>query len=300
MTQSPRSRGTPGKGLAALIPDDVMDASPPEPSEPGERGVLRVPLDLIQPNPEQPRVDFDPAALEELSASIREHGVLSPLVVRPRPGGGYVLIAGERRLRASGLAGLAEVPVVVRVDAASPEVQLELALVENLQREDLNAVEAARGFARLQQEFGYTQEHIARKVGKDRATVANALRMLKLPEAVLRLVQDGRLSAAHARALLPLEDEAAQREVVAQILSRELSVRAVEALVRARLAGPRRGGRPARQDPAYRYAGELLTRALNTAVRIQPRSRGQGGSIQIDYYTPEDLERLIKRIRGEE
>lgn len=299
MNQNPPRRGTPGRGLAALIPDDVMESSAPEPQTAGERGSLRVPLDTIQPNPEQPRADFDATALEELASSLREHGVLSPLVVRPRAGGGYVLIAGERRLRAAALAGLSEVPVVVR-DAATPELQLELALVENLQREDLNPIEAARGFARLQQDFGYTQEHIARKVGKDRATVANALRLLKLPESVLKLVQDGRLSAAHARALLPLEDEAALREVLSQILSRDLSVRAVEALVRARLSQPRRAGRPSRQSPAMRYATELLTKTLNTGVHIQPKARGDGGSIVIDYYSNDDLERLIKHIRGED
>ena len=186
-------------------------------------------------------------------------------------------------------------------DELAPVDQLELALVENLQREDLNAVEAARGYQRLNKEFALSQEDIARRVGKDRATVANALRMLRLPEGVLRLVQEGRLSAGHARALLPLEDEAAIREIVSQILARDLSVRATEALVKARGKGPARPSpRPQAPDPSLRYPTDLLTRHLNTAVAIQPKARGAGGRLVIVYYTTAGLERLIRSIRGPE
>lgn len=302
MSQNTPRRGALGRGFAALIPDDVMDApAPAAPSSaPRVSGPQKVPLDTIRPNPEQPRAHFDEGALKELAESIKVHGVLMPLVVRPLAGGGYALIAGERRWRAAGLAGLSEVPVVLR-DELAPVDQLELALVENLQREDLNPVEAARGYQRLNKEFALSQEDIARRVGKDRATVANALRMLRLPEGVLRLVQEGRLSAGHARALLPLEDEAAIREIVSQILARDLSVRATEALVKARGKGPARPSpRPQGPDPSLRYATDLLTRHLNTAVAIQPKARGAGGRIVIDYYTTEDLERLIRSIRGPE
>lgn len=286
--QPARRLGGLGRGLAALIPDDVVSAASP----PRGAQIVSVPIDSIQRNPEQPRSHFDGEAIEELAASIRAHGVLSPLLVRPLRGGGYVLIAGERRLRAAGLAGLSEVPALVRSDADTARVQLELALVENLQREDLNPVEAARGYSRLMDDFGLTQEEVGRKVGKDRATVANAVRLLRLPEHVLQLVAEGKLSAGHARALVGVEDSAALREIVARVLAEDLSVRATEKLVALRSAA-RTPARKVEPDRALRHLTERLARRFSTAVEIKPKARGKGGRISIDYYSPEDLERIL-------
>ena len=277
-----------GRGLSALIPDDLLA----EPAQTRTGGVRSVPLGEIQPNPEQPRARFE--GLDELAASLKVHGVISPLIVRPREGGGYVLIAGERRLRAAGLAGLDEVPVVVREDAGDAEVQLELALVENLQREDLDPVEAARGYKRLQQAFGYTQEEIAAKVARDRSTVANSLRLLKLPSRVLELIQDGRLSTGHAKALLGLGNHADMLDVAARVLAGELSVRATEALVTAKKSPPRR---KKKADKALLRLGEELTRSLGTKVALSPR-RGGGAKITIEAYSNEELERLLEKLRA--
>lgn len=289
-------RSSLGRGLAALIPDDVMEAKP----QIGPKNkVLDVPLAEIQPNPEQPRTHFDPQALKDLCASIQVHGIIQPLLVRSKPGGGYVLIAGERRLRAAGLAGLESVPAVLRLDAGEGDVQLELALVENLQRQDLDAVEAARGYRRLQQDYGYTQEQVAKKVGKERATVANALRLLRLPDSVLNLLREGQISAGHAKALLAVEDAQVLKSVVAQILSKDLSVRATEALVRSLSKKTKAKGASAKKaDKALRYVSDLLSRTLSTAVNIKPKARGEGGKIVIDYSSPDELERLIEALRS--
>jgi ParB family chromosome partitioning protein len=288
------SRSSLGRGLAALIPDSLIE---PSAGLGGSRpGPSTVPLSEIHPNPEQPRSRFDAERLEELASSLREHGVLSPLVVRPRSGGGYVLIAGERRLRAAGLAGLEAVPVVVREDATNAEIQLELALVENLQREDLDPIESARGYKRLQGDFGYTQEEISTKIGKNRSTVANALRLLRLPEKLQDLVQEGRLSTGHAKALLALDDDNDMLSVAVRVLEHDLSVRATERLVKARLAGPKPVRRKGTNKAILRL-GESLSRDLETHVDIRPKARGGGGRIVIEYYSPEELERLIEHLR---
>ncbi|MED5370750.1 MAG: ParB/RepB/Spo0J family partition protein [Myxococcota bacterium] len=287
-----------GRGLAALIPDDVLDSAPQK--APGNK-VLELPLGEITPNPEQPRSHFDEQRLKELAASISEHGVLQPLLVRSQPGGGYILIAGERRLRAAGLAGLESVPALLREGADHGDVQLELALVENLQRQDLDPVESARGYHRLQQDYGYTQEQIALKVGKERATVANALRLLRLPDKILNLVREGRLSAGHAKALLPVaDDNEVLRSIVAQVLAKDLSVRATEALVRGRRKVKRDAVKSKRHDKALRYVSDILSRSLSTQVDIKPKGRGEGGRILIDYSSAEELERLIEVLRSGE
>lgn len=289
------SRSSLGRGLAALIPDTLIE---PGGLGPARTGASEVPLSEIHPNPEQPRSRFDGERLEELASSLAKHGVLSPLVVRPREGGGYVLIAGERRLRAAGLAGLDTVPVVVREDAADAEVQLELALVENLQREDLDPIESARGYKRLQADFGYTQEEISTKIGKNRSTVANALRLLRLPEKLQALVQEGRLSTGHAKAILAMDDANDMLSVAVRVLEHDLSVRATERLVKAKLAGPKPSRRQGTPKAIVRLS-EQLSRDFETHVDIRPKARGGGGRIVIEYYSAEELERLIEQLRGE-
>ena len=298
---TPRKRSTKtsrkplGRGLAALIPDDLVA----DESAPRQNGVRRVPIGEIHPNPEQPRREFEPKALADLAGSIEAHGILSPLVVRAKGrGAGYVLIAGERRLRAAGMAGLKEVPVVVHEGAENPAVQLELALVENLQREDLNPVELAEGYQRLVKEYGHTQAQVSKRVGKDRATVANAIRLLKLPTKVLDLVREGRISAGHGRALVPVEDPERLRRIVAQVLSGNLSVRATERLVAEQNAKSGRQKAEPKQEKVLEYAAGLLTRALGTQVNIRGQAKG-AGRIVIDYHNAEELERLIHALRGD-
>lgn len=282
-----------GRGLASLIPDSALDLD----ELPSEREALRiVPLDEVVPNPEQPRELFDNDELASLADSIKAHGVLSPLVVR-RHEGRYVLIAGERRLRAAALAGLTSVPVMVR-DAHTSSEQLELALVENLQRSDLDPIEAARGFARLMEAYGYTQDEVAQRVGKDRSTVANAIRLLRLPDFVHAALRDGRISAGHARALLPLTDIDELRNTLAKVIAQSMSVRATERLVAGlvRVQPVVRTHARERRARTLDYATKLLGEALRTGVQIKPRQRG-GGRIVIQYADATELERLIARLR---
>lgn len=283
-----------GRGLASLIPDSALDGD----VLPATRSKLRVvPLDEIKPNPEQPRTVFSTEALGSLAASIKIHGVLQPLVVR-RHDGRYVLIAGERRLRAAALAGLTEVPVVVR-EAEEASVQLELALVENLQRTDLDPVESALGFKRLMTEYAYTQEDVARKVGKDRSTVANSMRLLKLPGFALDALREGKISAGHARALLPVTDEDELRRILNRVIVQQLNVRATERLVSSlvRVLPIRRTSQQTRER-TLDYATQLLENALHTSVQIKSLKKG-GGRIVIDFADGEDLERLINHLRQE-
>jgi len=287
-----RRAGGLGRGLASLIPDSALDGGVLDQAPPAFR---LVPIDEIRVNPEQPRTNFEREALEALAESIRNHGVLSPLVVR-RHEGQYVLIAGERRLRAAGLAGLTEVPVIVR-DADDGCEQLELALVENLQREDLDPIESALGFQRLMEEYGYTQEQVAVRVGKKRATIANAIRLLRLPENILLSIRQGRISAGHARAMLPISDERKLERLLVRIIAQQLSVRGTKALV-ARMvheaSSPK--GSPKKDDGRMDYANQLLSEVLHTSVSIRPRQKG-GGRIVIEYADAEDLERLIHFVR---
>lgn len=291
MTTKPVSRL--GRGLASLIPDSALDGTDTSP-----KAVLRtVPIDEISPNPEQPRHVFAEEDLASLADSIRQHGILNPLVVR-RAEGRYILIAGERRFRAAARAGLSEVPVVVR-EAVSAREQLELALVENLQRADLDPIEAARGYARLAEDFKLTQEEIATKVGKDRATVANAIRLLKLPQYVLDALRENRISAGHARALLPLADAPDDmRRALAKVLSSRLNVRATESLVAELTSAPKRlrDAVRERRDRTFEVATKMLRESLHTDVAIKPLKKG-GGSIVIAYSNAEELERLIQRMR---
>ena len=285
-----------GRGLASLIPDSALEV---DVLDNDARGLRTVPLDEIDANPDQPREVFDPTELDALASSIKVHGVMSPLIVR-REEGRYILIAGERRLRASALAGITEVPVLVR-EMTSESDALELALVENLQRADLDPIESAKGYQRLQQNYGYTQEEVAKKVGKERSTIANALRLLKLPDVVLQALREGQISAGHARALLPLAgDESELRRLLSQVIVRDLNVRRVEQMV-AELTrfDPVSTKRSRGQtEKALKFATKLLTKALKTGVEIRPRKRG-GGKIVIQYSDAEELERLISDLRGQ-
>lgn len=285
-----------GRGLASLIPDSALDV---DVLENIGRGMRTVPLDEIDANPDQPREVFNPTELDALAASIKCHGIMSPLIVR-REEGRYVLIAGERRLRAAALAGLTEVPVAVR-EMTSESDSLELALVENLQRSDLDPIESARGYQRLQQLYGHTQEEVAKKVGKERSTVANALRLLKLPDVALQALREGQISAGHARALLPLAgDESELRQLLSQTIVRELNVRRVEQMVNelTRFEPARTQQRRGQTENALKFATKLLTKSLKTGVEIRPRKRG-GGKIVIQYADAEELERLITELRGQ-
>ena len=296
-----------GRGLAALIPGAPSPASTAVAPAlarardgargQGDDGLRTVGIEDVFPSTGQPRKTFDDGRLEELAASIRTQGIIQPLVVRVRAGGGYELIAGERRWRAAQKAGLHEVPVVIR-DVAAAQA-FEMALVENLQREDLNPIEEAAGYERLVAEFGYTQEKLADRVGKERSTVANSLRLLRLPESVRGLVAQARLSMGHARALLGLESTAAMEKLARRTIAQDLSVRKVEELVRRdRAPGDGAGAaKPGAAGPTAnaRDLGMRLSRALGTRVDVNEAAPGRG-HIAIHYHSLDQLDALLDRI----
>ncbi len=281
-----------GRGLEALI---ATTATAPTSAE--RRAVQHVPIAQIRPNPYQPRKEFRPEDLAELQASLQANGLLQPVVVRPGADGGYELIAGERRLRAATQLGWTDIPVVLR--DIDDRTLLTLALVENLQRTDLNAVEEAEGYQRLIDDFGLTQQRVADIIGKDRTTIANTLRVLQLPVSVRRMVQQGDLTLGHARALLAFEDERAITDVAREVVAKGLSVRDVEA--RAKRV------RPEKRHPIVKTHNrsyseiqrleEQLRRHLQTDIAITV-SRDYRGSIAIAFYSAEDLERLLDLILG--
>jgi ParB family chromosome partitioning protein len=289
-----------GRGLDALIPGGGGSAAPAvttlDEKAPARRDYFLAPIEDVHPCPDQPRQMFDEARLEELAQSIRTDGVIQPLVVRERAvtdGGGFLLIAGERRWRAAQRAGLHEVPVVVR--EASPAQAFEMALVENVQRADLNPIEEAEAYRRLSDEFGYTQEQLAERVGKDRTTITNALRLLKLPPAVRTLVQEGELSMGHARALLGLEDAGAIDTLARKVVGRALSVRATEELVRReRTAVDEPAPKPVEKSASVKDLEQKLTRALGAKVAVHDRGGDKGGRIEIPYGNLDDLDRILE------
>jgi ParB family chromosome partitioning protein len=285
-----------GRGLAALLPGAPAHAPPPPPvaiRQTGE-GLRTVAIEEVHPSTSQPRKSFDDARLGELAESIRVQGIIQPLVVRERAEGGYELVAGERRWRAAQRAGLHDVPVVVREIALARA--FEMALVENLQREDLNPIEEAEAYQRLVTEFGYTQESLAARVGKDRSTVANALRLLRLPEAVRGLVIGGRLGMGHARALLGLESDDAIERVARATVSRALSVRQVESLVRRERTRAETTPAPApRPSPSARDLTERLQRALGTRVRLVEAGPGRG-YLEIHFHSLDELDSVLAKI----
>ena len=279
-----------GRGLDALLPDlEVRDGD----------SVRSIACLSIEPNPEQPRRSFDPEALEELAASIRVHGVLQPVIVRRNGPDRYQLVTGERRLRAAGMAGLAEVPAIVR--EFSDAEMAEIALVENLQREDLNALEEAQALQRLVSEFGLTQEELAQRLGRSRPAVANSLRLLQAGPAVRQALASGELSAGHARALLAVGDTVGQAALAKRVLASGMSVRETERLVQRSVAGvgPRRREEAAAREsdgPEWRAAEARLQEALGTRVRIHGSMRQ--GVVEIAFFGPGDLERLLELLGG--
>jgi ParB family chromosome partitioning protein len=272
-----------GRGLSALLPgrDDV----------PRETGAREVDIGNLVPNRYQPRRDFSEARLADLAASIRQQGIVQPIVVTPR-GDKLEIVAGERRWRAAGLAGLTRVPVVFRQKQTETEL-LEVALVENLQREDLNPLDAAEAYARLKDEFRMSHERIADRVGKDRTTITNALRLLKLPSTVRDRIRSGLLSAGHARALAALASADDQERLAEEVVRRALSVRQTEKRV-ATISGPDKLKRERRRDPFTRDAEEKLSRHLRTRVRIARRRRG--GRIEIAFGSEDELIGLYERL----
>lgn len=271
-----------GRGLETLIPAG-------DPS-----GVLQIRVEEIVPGTSQPRHAMNDSKLNELAASIKAHGVLLPILLR-RDGGRLEVVAGERRLRAARLAGLEVVPALVKELSSSQA--LEVALVENLQREDLNPIEAAEAYLRLQDEFGLTQEEVAQRVGRDRSSVANALRLLKLPKQIQADLVEGALSEGHARALLGLDRQADQIRARDEAIRRALSVRATEALVRRLKQVGSSQRRPSVSEPTIQAAEDALRQALGTKVQIC--RKGKGGTIEVEFYSTEDLERIYERICGQ-
>lgn len=283
-----------GRGLGALLPTRPLAAATPTPAPEHDRSD-RIAIELIDQNPVQPRRVFQQDALHQLADSIREHGIIQPLVVR-RHGARYQLVAGERRWRAAKIAGLTEVPAVVQ--EISDDRLLEITLIENIQREDLNPMELALALERMARELNINQEEIGRRTGKDRSTISNSIRLLQLPPDLQQLVAERRLSAGHARSLLALTDEEMQRKLAEKIVAQGLSVRQVERLTK-RLTEPRD---PASQnedvlDPNVKAAIVELERVLGTKVRIVEKS-DRRGRIEIEYYSPEDLDRIYTVIAG--
>ncbi len=288
MSVADRRRPALGRGMAALLGNAPAPAAPAAPG----RALLQLPIEAVERSARQPRKRFDEARLAELAASIQEHGVVEPILVR-REGARYRIVAGERRWRAAQRAGLREIPAIVR--EASDREAFELALVENLQRADLNAIEEAEAYEVLARDHGLTQEQVAERVGKERSTVANALRLLKLPGDVRDAVRGGQLEMGHARALLALEGADAVRRAAQKVLREGLSVRATEALVRELLGQGRvRKAEPA-GTPATRDLAARLSRRLGCRCRVLPRTK-VAGKLEIEYTSLEELDGILGRI----
>lgn len=282
-------KGGLGKGLDALFMDnETVDSG----------GVVTLRLSQIEPNRDQPRKIFSEEALNELADSIREHGVLQPLLVRPLPGGSYQLVAGERRWRASRMAGLQEVPVVIR--EMDEEQAMEIALIENLQREDLNAIEEATGYKQLMERYGMTQEQVAKRVGKSRPAIANALRLLNLPQKVMDMVGEGEVSPGHARALLAFDDQDRIVEIAQKVKTGKYSVRDIERMAKNQDEKKEKAAK-ASEEPAWGGKSAFLTEMeiamsmeMGRKVRIIPN--GEGGTLQIQFWDEEDLKSLAEKF----
>ena len=274
-----------GKGLDALFIDNSIEES--------GGSAVKLKLNEIEPNRDQPRKTFDETALSELAESIATHGVIQPLLVRPMTDGSYQLIAGERRWRASRMAGLTEVPVVIK--EMSDSEAMELALVENLQREDLNPIEEAKGFELLMQTYSLTQEQAAQRVGKSRPAVANAMRLLSLPDSILEMVEKGLISAGHARAILPVTDEEKAKQLADEIVKKGISVRETERIVKALLKDGtnKKEKKEKKRDTYYDEVELAVWESLGRKAKVNLSSGGKG-TIQIEFFSKEDLSKLMK------
>ena len=300
MAVKKKGLGAKGLGINALINTEMEDMKASKPAKKkAEEAVLELDLDMIEPNRKQPRKYFDETALEELAASLKAYGMIQPIVVK-KSGEYYEIIAGERRWRAAKIAGLTKVPVVIKKWEEGEA--FEAALVENLQREDLNPMEEAESYQRLQEEFGLSQEKIAEKVGKSRSAVTNSLRLLQLDPRVRALVVENKVTAGHARTLLPVTDGDDQFELAEMIIEEGLSVRAVEAMVKAYLA---KVEKPAEKEEElskedareYRAIEDDLKSFFSTKVKVKPLGKRNKGKIEIEYYSDEDLERLLALLK---
>ncbi len=280
-------KGGLGKGLDALLLDNSAEAN-------SSASAVKLKIMDIEPNRDQARKDFDDKALSELADSIAKYGILQPLLVRPLADGGYQLIAGERRWRASRLAGLTEVPVVIR--EMTDEEASALSLIENLQREDLNPIEEAMGLHSLMNDFGLTQEETAERVGKSRPAVANALRLLNLPQAILELVRNGKISSGHARALLSVSDEGKMLDIAELICKKGISVRETERLAKAFAKESKpKTEKATRREHFYDEVELTLTQALCRKIKVQ-NNKNETGTLEIAFNSKEDLERIAKAL----
>ena len=282
-------KGGLGRGLDALFADNSIE-------EIASTSAVKLKIMDIEPNRDQPRKIFDEDALAELADSIAKHGVIQPLLVRPMPDGSYQLVAGERRWRASRMAGLTEVPVVIK--ELSDDEAMALALIENLQREDLNAIEEAQGIKALMDTLSLTQDEAAERVGKSRPAVANALRLLKLPDSVIALVSDGKLSPGHARALLGFKDEQDIIETADLIIEKGLTVRDVEKLVKKRNKEPKAEKPAARRASYYDEVELALTDFLGRKVKVGTKPGKERGVLEIDFFDKDDLTRLADALKS--
>ncbi len=274
-----------GKGLNAIFIENDNEES---------GGAVKLKISEIEPNRSQPRKEFDEAALSELADSISQHGLLQPILVRPLTLGGYEIVAGERRYRACRMAGLTEVPVVIR--ELSEAETMELALIENLQREDLSPLEEALGYKTLMDEHGFTQEDVSRSVGKSRPAVANALRLLRLPDSILEYLKYEKISAGHARALITLPQEDLMKEVCEQIVKNDLSVRQTEKLCK-KLTADKKPEKPKEKIPNYYREVELtLSEALGRKISVTKSKGKEGGVLQIEFYSDEELTELSNKL----
>ena len=274
-----------GKGLGAIfIENDNED----------NNGSVVVKIEDIEPNRTQPRKEFDEKALSELAESISQHGLLQPLLVRPLTLGGYQIVAGERRYRACRMAGITEVPVIIR--ELSDTETMEIALIENLQREDLTPLEEALGYKALMDEHKFTQDEIAQSMGKSRPAIANALRLLKLPESIRQFLADGKISAGHARALLSLEDEELMIELAEEIIKKDLSVRQVEKICQQK-PKKKEKATPEKKPSFYSMVELALNESLGRKISISKNKGKQGGVLQIEFYSDEELTELSNKLK---
>lgn len=289
-----------GRGLSALLGEPAESPAAVIESPDSSAGVKEIEVSRISGNPEQPRTRFDAKALDELASSIAANGIVQPIVVR-RAGSRYQIVAGERRWRAAQRAGLHKVPVVIK--EVSDDKILEIALIENIQREELNPIEEANAYRKLIDTIGLTQEQLSERVGKERSLIATSMRLLKLPEEIQKLIEEGKLTAGHGRALLLTDDKAIQIRTARSIIEKQMSVREAERTVKRAAAEGRVtvANKHVTQttDPNVRHAETKLMRSLGTNVKIRPSGKGNSGKIEIEYYSAEDLDRLYSLLMGE-